>query len=434
MSRNDHEAWGGKRGFVRGVAVGAVSVALVVAFANRSGDLAAFAPTPGGVVQERTAERGARLLGQTVFNVEAMFHRELTEADIPAMINGALSAIDDHGGYVAPELARSLAGTPTQAEQDAQPYRIGVLGTTLEDGFVIDTVAPGGPADRAGLEPGDVLVAIEGERFDGASGEEVFDALLNVVDTSHGAAIHLVLKRGDAEVEAQMVAERLPPFFAFDLGRKEGVQHIVVTAFYPGASQALRGIIQEAVDTGAKGVVLDVRANAGGRVDEAMAMLGLFAPRGTLAFTRAARGQEAERNETTADPDFAGLRVAVLIDGQSASASEILASAIQAHRLGVVVGSRSYGKGSVQTVFPISADGGAIKMTIGFYRDPMDRRIDGVGVEPTIPVPSDPEKPGRPQRGAPDPAFEAAAAWILSGEDAPEPRLPRPDLMIGGPL
>jgi carboxyl-terminal processing protease len=434
MAKADTPTKSGVRTFMRGVAVGALSVGLVAAFANRSAQEASFVPVPGSVVVERPAERGARLLEQVVFNVESMFHRELNESDIPAMINGALAAIDAHGGYVAPAQVRSLSGTPTAAEEAAQPYRIGVLGTPMEDAFVVDTVAPGGPADRAGLEPGDVLLEVDGRRFDDVSGQVAFDALLEVVEASEGRTIHLVLLRGEEEVKAEMVAERLPPYFAFDLGRKNGVEHIAVVAFYPGAAQSLRTIIQEAVDTGATGVVLDVRANAGGRVDEAMAMLGLFAPRGTLAFTRAARGQEVERTVTTDEPLFEGLRLAVLVDGQSASASEILAAAIQAHRLGVVVGARTYGKGSIQTVFPITADGGAIKMTIGFYRDPMDRRIDGVGVEPTIPVALDPAKPGRPPRGEPDPALDAALAWMASGEAPPAPRLPRPDLAVGGPL
>lgn len=378
--------------------------------------------------EERPAQRAGRLLSETAFSLEAMFHRELTAADTPALLNGALSAIDPHGGYIAPEFVRALSG---EAADDA-PLRIGVLGVPLKDRFIVETTAPGGPADVAGVKPGDRIVGIAGNDMGSQPGQEVFDALLEAVDESEGKGVHIAVLRGMDTLDLMISPERLAPFFAYDLGRKEGVEHIAVTAFYPGAAQATSDLIARALETDAKGVVLDLRGNAGGRVDEMLAMLGLVAPKGTLAYVRDARGQADEETKTEASPRFEGLRLAVLIDGDSASSSEMLAAALQAHRLGLVVGERSYGKGSIQTVYPIDPEGGALKMTIGFYRDPLNRRIDGVGVEPDIEAPVEAQG-ARPLFGEPDAGFEAAAAWIVSGDDLPALKTRRPALAVGTP-
>lgn len=383
-----------------------------------------------GVHEERPAQRAARLLEQTTYNLEAMFHRELTAADTPLLLNGLVSAVDPHGGYIAPEYARALNG-----EADtAAPYRVGVLGTPLSDRFVVETTAPGGPADRAGLRPGDRIFAIDNEDMTDSPGQVVFDALLAVVDKGAGAPIHIKVLRGAQTLDLEMVPERLPPFFAFDLGQKEGVAHIAITAFYPGVATAIRGLVAQAQSDGAQGVVLDLRGNAGGRVDETLDVLGLFLPKGSLAYVRDARGQAAEEGRTRSDPVFEGVRVAVLIDGDSASASEILAAALQAHHAGLVVGERSYGKGSIQTVYPLDAAGGAIKMTIGFYRDPLGRPIDGIGVEPDVEARVEKGGP-RPAYGQPDAGFTAAAAWVRSGDAIPQVAHNRPQLRLpsGGP-
>lgn len=375
--------------------------------------------------EERPAERAARLLGETAFSLEAMFHRELTAADAPALLNGALSAIDPHGGYVAPDFVRALAGdTPEDA-----PFRIGVLGVPLANSFVVETTAPGGPADEAGLRPGDRIVGIGGADMGASTGQEVFDALLVAVESAAGKGVLLEVLRGMETITLEMFPKRLAPFFAYNLGRKEGVEHVVVTAFYPGAAKSVQNILSQAVEEGAQGVVLDVRGNAGGRVDEMLEMLGLFAPKGTLAYVRDARGQAGEEARTRTEPLFEGVRLAVLIDGDTASSSEMLAAAVQAHRLGLVVGERSYGKGSIQTVYPVDPEGGALKMTIGFYRDPLGRRIDGVGVEPDVEAPVETEG-DRPLFGEPDAGFAAAAAWITSQEDIPVPVVRRPELTL----
>jgi len=403
--------------FIRGVMLGTVLGAAGFWAGQWWDARQPFAPTFWSKVsEERPAQRAARLLEQTAYNLEAMFHRELTEADTPMLLNGALAAIDPYGGYIAPEYVRALSG---EEGQDEAPYRVGVLGTPLEDRFVVETTAPGGPADKAGLRPGDRILGVGAADFGSQSGQVVFDALLRAVDESAGKAVRVVVLRGRETLTLDLVPERLPPFFAFDMGQKEGVAHVAITAFYPGVAAATEALVAKALEGGAKGVVLDLRGNAGGRVDETLSVLGLFAPKGTLAYIRDARGQEVEESHTRARPPFAGTRVAVLIDKDSASSSEILAAAIQAHGLGLVVGERSYGKGSIQTVYPLDTSGGAVKMTIGFYRDPLGRRIDGVGVEPDIEAPVDGQGP-RPLYGQPDAGFAAAAEWIASGEAIPE--------------
>ena len=389
------------------------------------------APLWSAVVEERPAERAARLLGEVAFNMEAMFHRELTQDDTPALLDGALAALDPHGGYIAPDQVRTLTGT---ADPDV-PYRVGVLGTPLPDRFVVETSAPGSPADRAGLRPGDQIIAIAGRDMSGLDGQVIFDHLLEAIEASGGAPIEVGVRRGQSQHTVAMTPEPLPPFYAFDLGIKGDVAHIAVTAFYPGAAEGVGMLVARALDEGARGVVLDLRGNSGGRVDEAIAMMELFAPANTLVYIRDARGQSIEEGMTHAPPRFANLRLGVLIDGESASASEILAAAVQAKGLGVVVGEPSYGKGSIQTVYPLEAEAGAIKMTIGFYRDPLGRTIEGVGVEPHLRAPWGGPGP-RPLYGQIDAGFDAAAQWIRGDDPVPDLPNPRPSLALahGGGL
>ena len=388
----------------------------------------AFVPPPTPFVQaeiERPADRAARLLGRMARDLDTLFHRDLTEADVAAMVGGALAAIDAHGSYVPAESVRALQGTPTEEERAQQPYRVGVLGNAEGPRFVVETTSPDGPADRAGLKGGDALLAVAGEDLRAVDGKGAYERFLAAVEASGGQPVELVVDREGVRLTLSLTPERLPPVFAYDLGIKDGVLHTALVAFYPGATDELRAIVARGVGQGIKGVAIDVRGNVGGRVDEAMSVASLFLPRGSLVFTSVARGQQPEESRTALEAAFPDLRLAVLTNAESASSSEIFAAAVQAHARGVVVGGPTFGKGSIQTVYRIDPMGGAIKFTTGFYRDPLGRRIDGVGVLPTITVPSL-TGGARPPLGTPDPVWEAAEAWIAGGEAPPEPVVSAP--------
>lgn len=424
------------------MAVGAFGLGMAVMAASMPApvpapEAPAFLPPPTPFVQaeiERPADRAARVLGRMARDLDTLFHRELTEADVAAMVGGALAAIDEHGSYVPAESMRALQGTPTEEERAQQPYRVGVLGNAEGARFVVETTAPGGPADRAGLRGGDALLSVAGEDMRALDGKQAYERLVAAVEASEGRAVELVVERAGVRLTLSLTPERLPPVFAYDLGIKDGVLHTALVAFYPGATDELRAIIERGVEQGIEGVAIDVRGNVGGRVDEAMAVAGLFLPEGSLVFTSTARGQQPEESRTAAPPTFPDLRLAVLTNIESASSSEIFAAAIQAHARGVVVGGPTYGKGSIQTVYGIDPMGGAIKFTVGFYRDPFGRRIDGIGVLPTITVPSL-IGGARPPVGTPDPVWEAAEAWIEGGDAPPVPVPPAPmDRPLLGPF
>jgi len=248
-------------------------------------------------------------------------------------------------------------------------------------GAQVASVVAGGPAANAGIEPADTIVAIDGRSIAGLAPESVAALLrgkigsrLRVAVRSGGSPEPRVLGLVRAKIVPPLVAER-------ELG--DGVGYVALTRFGDGAAKQLRAALATLVAGGARGIVVDLRGNGGGYGDEARAVASLFIKNGPI-FTIEARGAAPRPQRATGEVAFTG-PLAVLVDGDTASAAEIVAGAIQNDRRGAVVGTKTFGKGVVQSLVPLP-DGAALKITTARYALPSGREIDRAGIVPNAVV------------------------------------------------
>ncbi|HEX8376026.1 MAG TPA: S41 family peptidase [Geminicoccaceae bacterium] len=350
------------------------------------------------------------LFGDIFERIRADYVEEVEEQDlIEAAINGMLTSLDPHSSYLSPEDAEKMR-VQTRGE-------FGGLGieVTQEEGWV-KVVSPmdGTPADLAGLTTGDFITHVNGESLMGLTLDEAVEMMRGPV----GSEITLTIVR-QSEDEAT-------PTEPFDVSivrdtiklqavraRTEGKTVVLrVTTFndqtFPGLSE---GLAQQVEDAGGienvNGVVLDLRNNPGGLLDQAIYTADAFLDAGEIVSTRGRHTEDGERYNATAGDLAEGLPMVVLINGGSASASEIVAGALQDHDRAVVVGTQSFGKGSVQTVMPLAGDG-AMRLTTARYYTPSGRSIQALGISPDIIV----DQP-------PTPAQDAAAAGEEENPDSP---------------
>lgn len=299
------------------------------------------------------------------------------------MLNAALQELDPYSGYLDTSNTNALI---TNGD-DATTPRLGVLIMDVDGRYTIEAVAPGSPAEIVGIIPGDQVVRV-GERSLGqASPQEVNQAISDEIAARPGERITLGIARPgrESEISITVTPETVPSFGVHHLGRIGGVVHLHIERFYDGLSVDLMALLQREMARGElKGVVLDLRGNGGGLTSEMIRVASFFLPEGKLLYRMAGRGIGNEDVRSTGSPAFADLGLSVIIDGMSASSAEIFAGAIQAHERGPILGWASYGKGTIQRVYP--TDEGAVKITVAEYLDARLRPIQGVGIVPDVPM------------------------------------------------
>jgi carboxyl-terminal processing protease len=313
---------------------------------------------------------------------------------IEAAIDGMLTSLDPHSGYMSPEEYRD--------SQVAMRGEYGGLGieVTSED-RLIKVVSPmdDTPASRAGIEGGDYITHIDGQPILGLSLNEAVDRMRGAV----GTTIEIRIAREDAEPrDITLVREKITvkPVTA----RLEGDVGVVRIATFnnerTGAEleDALRDLRQQ-TNGNLQGIVLDLRNNPGGLLVQAYRVADAFLDGGEITYTKGRRDDDIERYNAHGGDLVAGVPIVVLINGASASASEIVAGALQDRGRAVVVGTTSFGKGSVQTVIPLKGGrDGALRLTTARYFTPSNRSIQGAGIDPDFEVSQvreDPEKLSR---------------------------------------
>ncbi len=287
---------------------------------------------------------------------------------------GMVGGLDAHSAFYPPDVWARLS-------RDAVGEWVGVGADTRAAplGLEIVAVIPGGPADRAGLRAGDTLVAVDGEPLAPLPVADATDRVRGL----EGESAQITFLRGGRETTVAVVRTRVqePPVSASEPA--PGVLLLRVPHFRPTglATDIARAIAARAPTS----VILDLRNNPGGRLEEAAAVADLFLTSGAIVRT-AGRGAASEAYDAHADPaDYTG-PLAVLIDGGSASAAEIVAGALQAHRRAPLIGDRTWGKGSVQTILPLE-DGSALKLTIARWELPDGRVIaDREGLHADVPA------------------------------------------------
>ncbi|AEI96149.1 S41 family peptidase [Roseobacter litoralis] len=323
------------------------------------------------------------LFGDIFERIRAQYVEEVDPGElIEAAIDGMLTSLDPHSSYLSPDDAAQMR-VQTRGE-------FGGLGieVTQEEGFV-KVVSPidGTPADEAGVEAGDFITHVDGESVLGLALDEAVTLMRGPV----GSEIIITLVReGEPEPFDVSIIRDTIKLTAVRTRTQGDTVVLRVTTFndqtYTNLQSGLKEQIEEAGGIDAiNGIVIDLRNNPGGLLTQAIRVSDAFLEKGEIVSTRGREIQDGERFNATAGDLAEGKPIVVLINGGSASASEIVAGALQDHRRAIVVGTKSFGKGSVQTVMPLRSDG-AMRLTTARYYTPSGRSIQSLGVSPDIVV------------------------------------------------
>jgi carboxyl-terminal processing protease len=321
------------------------------------------------------------LFGDIFERIRSQYVEEVDSSDlIEAAIDGMLSSLDPHSGYLSPDDAADMR-VQTRGS-------FGGLGieVTQEEGF-IKVVAPmdGTPADAAGVEAGDFITHVDDESVLGLTLDEAVDMMRGPVGSE---IIITVVREGEPEpFDISIIRDtiRLTAVRA----RLEGDTVVLrVSTFNDQTYDNLADGLAKQIETAGgideiNGVIIDLRNNPGGLLSQAIRVSDAFLEKGEIVSTRGRDPADGERFNATPDDLAQGKPVVVLINGGSASASEIVAGALQDHRRAIVVGTKSFGKGSVQTVMPLRGNG-AMRLTTSRYYTPSGRSIQALGVSPDI--------------------------------------------------
>ena len=326
--------------------------------------------------------RQLNLFGDVFEHVRAQYVEKPDESKmIESAINGMLTSLDPHSAFLDIKNFRDMQ-TQTRGE-------FGGLGieVTMENGLV-KVVSPmdGTPAHRAGIQPNDLITHLDDEPVKGLTLEQAVEKMRGPVNSS----IRLKIDRKGIEkpVEVTIVREIISIRNVRSRVEGEDIGYIRITSFQGERTleQLRNGIADITKQIGPdklKGYVVDLRNNGGGLLDQAIAVTDSFLDRGEIVSTRGRNPDDTQRHNARSGDLTNGKPLIVLINGGSASASEIVAGALQDHRRATLLGSRSFGKGSVQTVIPIGAFG-ALKLTTARYYTPSGRSIQAKGIAPDI--------------------------------------------------
>ncbi len=318
------------------------------------------------------------LFGDVFERVRSDYVEEASDEElIEAAVNGMLSSLDPHSGYLN---AKSYGEMKVQTHGSFGGLGIEV---TMEGGLV-KVVSPidDTPAFRAGLQPGDLVTHIDGEQVLGLTLSEAVEKMRGPVDTK----IELTIRR-EGQDPFDVTITRAIVKIQSVRSRLEGkVGYIRVSSFSeqtgPGITAEIEKLREEAGGT-LQGIVLDLRNNPGGLLSQAIAVSDAFLEKGEIVSTRSRRPGDAQRFNARPGDVAAGLPLVVIINAGSASASEIVAGALQDHGRAILLGTKSFGKGSVQTIIPLGSRG-AMRLTTARYYTPSGRSIQAVGIEPDI--------------------------------------------------
>ena len=343
--------------------------------------LIVFLPQGSGAQENRSETyRQLKLFGDVFERVRADYVEETTDQKlIEAAIQGMLSALDPHSSYLNADSFRDMR-VQTKGE-------FGGLGieVTMESGLV-KVVSPidDTPAFRAGIESGDLITHLDSEPVLGLTLNEAVEKMRGPVKTD----IRLTIRREGREAFDVTITRDVIKIIPVRSHSEGEIGYLRITTFNEQTSPSLEAAIEKRKDEIGEdliGYVLDLRNNPGGLLDQAIAVSDVFLEQGEIVSTRGRDPDDAQRYNARAGDLTEGLPLVVLINGGSASASEIVAGALQDHRRAIVLGTTSFGKGSVQTIIPLSGSA-AMRLTTARYYTPSGRSIQGTGIDPDIVV------------------------------------------------
>ena len=330
-----------------------------------------------------SAYRQLDLFGDAFERVRANYVREVEDAElINAAINGMVTSLDPHSSYMDP---RDFEDMQVQTRGEFGGLGIEV---TSEDGLV-KVVAPidDTPAQRAGIQSGDFISAIDGISIQGMPLNEAVEKMRGPADSQ---VTLTVLRQGERTPFEVTITRAIIRVQSVRFERKDDIGYIRISSFNERTVEGVENAVRELkrqIGVGTRGYVIDLRSNPGGLLDQAIGVTDEFLSGGEVVSTRGRRPQDTQRYNARAGDIADGKPVVVLIDEGSASASEIVAGALQDHRRATVIGITSFGKGSVQTIIPLGGqNGGALRLTTARYYTPSGRSIQATGIAPDIAV------------------------------------------------
>ncbi len=302
---------------------------------------------------------------------------------IEASINGMITSLDPHSRYMNEKAWRDM--------QETTSGEFGGLGieVTMEDGLV-KVVAPmdDTPAAKAGVMSGDLITHINGEAVQGLTLEQAVNMMKGPIDTE--TRLKIVRKVTEAPIEVSIMREVIhvrPVRYHTEGG---DIGYVRITTFNEQTTDALKKAIADIsrqIPPGKlAGYVVDLRNNPGGLLDQAVSVSSAFLARGEIVSTRGRAAEETQRFTARTGDLIKGKPLVVLINGGSASASEIVAGALHDHKRATLIGTRSFGKGSVQTIMPLGAGNGALAITTARYFTPSGHSIQAKGITPDLEV------------------------------------------------
>lgn len=383
--------------------------------------VSAFAQEAGGRAE---TYRLLDLFGNIFERVKAEYVEPINDRDaIESAINGMLQGLDPHSSYMN---ARSFRDMQVQTRGE-----FGGLGIEVsQEGGYVKVISPidDTPAAKAGVKPGDLITHLNGNSVQGLTLQEAVDQMRG----ERGSSLKVTIRRPGTEspIELTLVREVIRPQVARFRMEGNDIAYVRLSSFNDQTDNALRNAIttmRRQAGNNLKGVILDLRNNPGGLLDQAIQVSDDFLNQGEIVSTRARRPEDAQRWNAKPGDITDNLHVVVLVNGGSASASEIVAGALQDHRRAVVMGAKSFGKGSVQTVMPIPGNG-AIRLTTARYYTPSGRSIQGLGITPDIEVLATREEANAPLR---DREAELRRALRNDNDAHPPPPLPPLELPAG---
>jgi carboxyl-terminal processing protease len=332
------------------------------------------------------------LFGDVFDRVRADYVEDPDESKmIEAAINGMLASLDPHSSYMDAKRFEDMS-VQTKGE-------FGGLGieVTMENGFV-KVVAPidDTPAAKAGLMANDLITKIDGADIQGVTLNEAVDKMRGGINTP----ITLTIQRKDqAAFDVKLVRDRIRVQSVKSSLEGEDIGYVRISSFTEQTQEGLEkafASMKKTMGANAKGYIIDLRNNPGGLLDQAISVSDSFLDKGEVVSTRGRHAEETQRFSAQKGDISDGKTVVILINGGSASASEIVAGALQDHKRATIIGTRSFGKGSVQTIIPLGSQG-ALRLTTARYYTPAGRSIQAKGIDADILIeqPLPPELQGK---------------------------------------
>jgi carboxyl-terminal processing protease len=302
---------------------------------------------------------------------------------IEQAINGMLNGLDPHSSYMDPKSFRDM-----QVQTRGEFGGLGIE-VTMEDGLV-KVVAPidDTPAAKAGVMANDVITQLDGEQVQGLTLNQAVEKMRGPVNTK--IKLTIMRKGQDKPIEVSITRDVIRVRSVRMRIEGDDIGFIRVTQFNEqtseGLKKAISDILTQLPNDKLKGYVLDLRNNPGGLLDQAISVSDAFLERGEIVSTRGRNAEETQRYSARSGDQTKNKPIIVLVNGGSASASEIVAGALQDHKRATILGTRSFGKGSVQTIIPLGNNNGALRLTTARYYTPSGKSIQAKGIVPDIEV------------------------------------------------